>query len=360
MSDKEYLIALSTFNQFGPGRLKLLLGFFKSPNKIWNATKKDLLSIGLKENLVSKFIDHRSQFDLEKYFELLKKESVQAFTFKDEDYPANLKDLTDAPFVLYVKGNLKKADNRSVAIVGTRMPTSYGREIAKKFSIELANYGITVISGLALGIDAEAQRAALGAGGRTISVLASGLDIISPTTNKSLAMDIIKDAGAVISEYPIGHVPQTYDFPIRDRLISGMAKAVIVVEGRMKSGTFYTVQAAAEQGRPVFALPGQITSLASEGPNYLIQNGARLITNIREVLEELDLEFKVDTESVEKVFPSSPIEQKIVDTLNIEELHLDEVARITGIPIGELSARLTIMEMKGLVRNMGGGIYKRI
>jgi DNA processing protein len=240
------------------------------------------------------------------------------------------------------------------------MMTSYGKEVTTRFAGELANFGITVVSGLALGVDAQAQRASLSAGGRTIAVLASGLDIISPFANKTLALEFIKKNGAVVSEYPIGHVPMPFDFPVRDRLISGLAKAVIVVEGRMKSGTFYTVKAALDQGRPVFAVPGPITSSASEGPNYLIQNGAKLTTSIKDVMEELNMQVMVDTEAVEKIMPGDRYEKKILQILEAEPLHLDELVRISGAKTSEVSARLTIMEMKGMVRSLGNGIYKRV
>src|SRR3972149_8916830 len=187
MPDRDYLIALSTFGLFGPMRTKLLLSYFKSAKKIWAASRKELLETGLKEEIVQRFIDHRLSFNIEKYMKNLHREKVSAVTINDNDYPENLKDLDGMPYVLYIKGTLKKSDSRSVAIVGTRMMTSYGREVAQKFAGELATLGITIISGLALGIDAEAQRAAIAAGGRTIAVLASGLDIISPLTNKALA-----------------------------------------------------------------------------------------------------------------------------------------------------------------------------
>jgi DNA processing protein len=361
MTEKEYLIALSTFISIGPMRTKLLLSYFAAAKKIWTATPKELLEVGLGTKLTEKFIAHRERFDIKKYLADLKKESITPVTFFDSGYPENLKDLEDAPFVLYVKGVLKKSDSRAVAIVGTRMMTSYGREVTQRLSSELANYGITVISGLALGVDAESQKAALDSGGRTIAVLASGLDTISPLANKRLALDIIsKDSGAVVSEYPLGHEPFPSDFAVRNRLISGLSKAVIVIEGRMKSGTFYTVNAAANQGRPVFAVPGPITSPASEGPNYLIQNGAKPVTSARDILDELHLQLKVDPEAVEKIMPGSPIESKIIEILDREPLHLDELVRITGVPTSEVSARLTIMEMKGLVKNLGNCIYTKV
>ena len=360
MIEKDYLIALNTFLPFGPARTKLLLTYFKSAKKIWNLSKQELNEVGIGMKLSEKFIDHRDAFDFEDYKARLKKNSVKVVTIFEDDYPENLKDLSDAPFVLYVRGNLKAADKNAIAIVGARMMTSYGREVARKFAGELASLGVTIVSGLALGVDAEAQRAALSVGGRTIAALASGLDIISPYTNRNLALEFIsKDGGAIVSENPLGYEPHAFDFPVRDRLISGLAKAVIVVEGRMKSGTFYTVKAAAEQGRTVFAVPGPITSPTSEAPNYLIQNGCKPVTSVKDVLEDLHMQFKVDTEAVKKVMPGDEFEAKILKILDTEPLHLDELVRITGSKTAEMSARLTIMEMKGMVINLGKGIYKR-
>lgn len=360
MTEKEYLAILSAFTPIGPMRIRLLYSYFKTAKKIWEASKSELLEVGLSENLSTKFIEHKNSFDPQKYFDKLKSFGVSFVTIFEKEYPKNLKEIDDAPYILYVRGNLKSSDSNSVAIVGTRMMTSYGCEIARKFASGLGDIGITVVSGLALGVDAEAQRSALNAGGRTIAVLASGLDIISPITNRQIALEIIaKKSGAVISEYPLGYTPHPYDFPVRDRLVSAMAKAIIVIEGRMKSGTFYTVKAALDQGKTVFAVPGQINSPTSEGPNYLIQNGAKLITSIKDVLDELHLQIRVDSEALEKVMPSGAMEEKIMEILETEPLHLDELVRITGSKTGEVSARLTIMEMKGMVVNLGGSEYRK-
>lgn len=360
MSDKEYLIALSTFTPFGPMRTALLIKYFKTAKKVWGAGQSELTKVGLSEKIVTNFIKHKNDFDSLKYFKKLKDLSINVLTIFDDEYPANLKEISDAPYVLYVRGNLEKQDARSVAIVGTRMMTSYGREVTQRLATELANFGVTVVSGLALGVDAEAQRAALKANGRTIAVLASGLDIISPFANKTLALEFIKDNGALVSEYPLGYSPHPYDFPVRDRLISGMAKAVVVTEGRIKSGTFYTIKAAADQGRPVFAVPGPITSPTSEGPNYLIQNGAKLVTSSKDVMEELNMQTIVDRKKVESIMPSDDFEAKIIDILGLEPLHLDELVRISGRKTSDVSARLTFMEMKGMVRNLGQGMYRRV
>ena len=360
MTEDQYLTAIYSFNYFGPARVNLLLSYFKKAKNIWLATNADLNEINIPEKKIMEFEEYRRKFDIEDYFERLDKLQIKVLTILDKDYPSNLKEISDAPSVLYIRGNLKKSDTNSVAIVGSRMMTSYGREVAGKFAAELANFGITIISGLALGVDAEAQRAALSVGGRTVAVLASGLDIISPLTNKSLALEFMKGNGAIVSEYPLGHEPMPYDFPVRDRLISGLAKAVVVIEGRMRSGTFYTVKAAADQGRPVFAVPGPITSPASEAPNYLIQNGAKLITTAKDVMDELDFQVKVDKEKIERIIPRSVEEESLVELLRSEPLHLDELTRMSGCPTNEISARLTIMEMKGLVKNLGKGIYRKI
>lgn len=335
------------------------MSYFKKAKNIWNAKTSELSDLGLKPDVVKKFTKFKEEFDIPEYFKKLKKLSINVTTILDNDYPQNLKGLSDAPSVLYVRGEFKKSDSQAVAIVGARMMTSYGREIAGKFASGLASFGITVVSGLALGVDAEAQKSALNTGGRTIAVLASGLDIITPITNRALALEFIKSSGAIVSEYPLGHVPMPFDFPVRDRLISGLAKAVIVIEGRMKSGTFYTVKAAADQGRPVFAVPGPINSPASEAPNYLIQNGAKLITKVSDVLEELDMQVRVDREVMEKVMPSSEYEEKLLLFLEREPLHLDELVRISGLETSEISARLTIMEMKGMIKSTGNGIYRK-
>lgn len=284
---------------------------------------------------------------------------ITYLTKYEAGYPENLKAISDAPYILYVRGRLVPRDVNAVAIIGSRSMTSYGKEVVQRFAGEFANLGITVVSGLALGIDAASQQACLDAGGRTIAVLASGLDIITPLTNFRLGMAII-NKGAIVSEYPLGFPPLRTNFAVRNRIISGLSKAVVVIEGRRRSGTFYTVSAAADQGRPVFAVPGQITSPMSEGPHFLIQNGAKIAFSVNDILDELNLQLKVDKEAMDTLMPASKDEVKILDLLENEPLHLDELARISSLEVGVLSARLTIMELKGLVKNLGLGVYKKL
>lgn len=359
MTEDQYLTAICAFNYFGPARTKLLLDYFKSATDIWESKQSELIEIGLSKQKVLEFSEFRKKFDIETYFKKLEKLNIKVTTILDKNYPRNLKDLPGAPIVLYYRGNIKSANLNSIAIVGSRKITSYGREVARKFSSELASFGITIISGLAHGVDTEAHKGALSVKGRTLAVIGNGLDSIYPSENINLAKEIIENEGAVISEFPLGYPALPVNFAIRNRIVSGMSSAVIVVEGAEKSGTLLTAAHAAEQGKTVFAVPGQITSPLSYAPLYLLKNGARIATCTRDILEELDLQVRVDREKVENVMPANESEAKLIGILENEPLHLDELVRISGSKVDEVSARLTIMEMKGMVKNMGKGIYKK-
>lgn len=360
MKERHYLVAVSAFIPFGPKRIELLTGYFGSAKKVWNASSKRLLEVGINEKTVSAFETFRKGFDIKSYLSKLEKFKIDFVVKADKNYPENLKDLDNAPVVLYIRGRLKAGDTNSVAVVGSRKMTSYGREVTEEFSSELANFGVTIISGLARGIDTAAHRAALAAGGRTIAVLGCGLDSVYPPENLGLAKEIIQKDGALLSEYPLGHPALPTNFANRNRIVSGLSKAVLVVEGAQKSGTLLTASSAAEQGRTVFAIPGQITSPLSAAPLFLIKNGAKIATEPSDILEELDIQVKVDREKIEKVMPSTKDESQLLEILANEPLHLDELARISSLDTPNVSARLTIMELKGLVKNIGGGVYRKI
>lgn len=360
MKEKQYLVALYAFTSFGPARTKLLISYFGSSEKVWNADSNRLYEIGLSKKIVENFVIFRKNFDLKRYFNRLKKLKIKYITYNDKNYPENLRGLEDAPLILYVLGDLKSDDINAVAIVGSRKMTSYGREVASKFAYELSGMGISIVSGLAFGVDAAAHIATLEAGGRGVAVLASGLDIVTPASNTELAKRLVKNGGAIVSEYPLGTSPLRTFFPSRNRIISGLSKAVLVVEGARKSGTLLTASAAAEQGRQVFAVPGQITSPMSEASHYLIKNGAKIVTSVDDIVEELDMQFTVDRQKVEKVMPTDKVEINLIEILENEPLHLDDIGRISGLQVNDVSAKLTVMELKGLVRNMGSGIYKKV
>jgi DNA processing protein len=244
-----------------------------------------------------------------------------------------------------------------VAVVGTRRLTAYGRQVTRDIVSGLVRNGVTIISGLARGIDAVAHQAALDAGGRTIAVLCSGLDFIYPAENRSLVKEIISGRGAVISEYGLGVQPEAKNFPPRNRVISGLSLGVIVVEAGKRSGALITANFALEQGRDVFAVPGNINSVASKGPNRLIQDGAKLVTCADDVLDELNLQMVVEQTAVQLLLPETAEEAALLAHLNYNPIHVDELGRATGFPTNLVSSTLTMMELKGMVQQTGGMSY---
>jgi DNA processing protein len=289
VTEKEALISFSTFVPLGPARVSLLISFFGSASKAWRANAVTLRKIGLREEKITGFLAHREKFDPSSYLKALQENNIKAVVKSDKSYPTNLNEIEGAPLVLYFKGDISRLVS-AVAIVGAREMSPYGKEVAQKFARELSNVGITIVSGLARGIDTAAHEAAILANGRTVAVLGCGLDRVYPPENLGLAAKIIKAGGALISEYPLGYPVLKMNFPARNRIISGIAKAVIVVEGSQKSGTLLTASAAAEQGRSVLAVPGQITSPNSAAPLFLLKNGAKIAISSDDVLEELELD----------------------------------------------------------------------
>ena len=282
---------------------------------------------------------------------------VEVLTWESHSYPTYLKEIPTAPPVLYVQGEMKEIDQFAVAIVGTRRLTSYGRQVTRDLVAGLVRNHVTVVSGLARGIDAVAHKTAVELGGRTIAVLGSGLDCVYPTEHRQLAKDIVNGCGAVISEYGFGVQPEAKNFPPRNRIISGLSFGVVVVEAGERSGALITTNFALEQDREVFAVPGNITSPASEGPNKLIQQGAKLVTKVEDILEELNLSRIVEKTAVQLALPETAEEVAIYTNLSTQAVHIDELCRSTGLSTGLVSSTLTLMELKGLVQQMGGMNY---
>jgi DNA processing protein len=253
---------------------------------------------------------------------------------------------------------LTDSDRQALAIVGTRRLTSYGRQMARELAQGLSRTGITVVSGLARGIDTEAHHAALDAGGRTIAVLGSGLDFIYPPENRDLVDRILTSGqGAIISEYPLATKPQGKNFPARNRIISGLSLGSIVVEGAIKSGAMITARYAVEQNREVFAVPGFVNSPASAGPNRLIQEGAKLITCVEDVLEEIQVEQVIHQQAFQMALPASAEEAALLAVLSGEPRHIDELAQLSSLPSRQVSSTLTLLELKGMVQHVGGMKY---
>lgn len=370
LTERDYWLAFSCFPGIGSRRFPILLKFFGGAKKAWQAKTGVWRKLGASGKLVDEFLEFRKNFDPAAAKVNLQKALVSFMTLKDDDYPKLLKEIADPPFVLYFKGNFLTQDNKALAIVGTRKITPYGREVTEKFAAVLALRGFTIVSGLARGVDSVAHRSALANGGRTIAVLGAGLDQIYPPEHKGLAEDICQQ-GALVSEYPLGIPALPTNFPLRNRIISGLSLGVLVTEGESKSGTKITAKYAAEQGREVFAVPGPITSPTSSAPAELIKIGAKLASNIDDILEEiglggLDNKFTMDSQTKDlrlrqkMIQFSSKEEEQIWQLLLTGAKHIDELVRNCGLSTAKVMSLLTLMEVSGKVKGIGNGIYMAI
>lgn len=357
----EYLLALHSVNGLGPIRLKALLDYYHDPKLAWEADPRELLKIGIFQNVVSLLVETRKKLEPEKFAEEAKKSGISWLTIFDEDYPALLKEIYDPPVVLYYKGEILPEDKKAIAIVGTRKMTGYGGLVTEKFTKGFISAGVSVVSGLARGVDSKAHKVAVLGKGRTLAVLGGGLKRIFPPENTSLAEEIASGLGAVVSEFPPDHPSLPGNFPARNRIISGLSQAVLVTEAAEDSGSLITAKLALEQGREVFAVPGPITSELSKGPSFLIKQGARLVTEVEEVLEELGIvQGKVLSSKYQGEGKLTDIEKKILEILENENKHVDEICRELQINAAMVSAGLVKMEIYGLVKNLGGGNYTKI
>jgi len=354
--DLAYWIALSHIREITPRIFEKLLEKLGTAEKIWKTKEKDLEA--LDPNLTPKIIDLRKRIDPKKLLSDLLKKGIKILTIGDKDYPKLLKEIADPPFLLYIKGEIKSQDDFSLAVVGSRRPTSYGREVTESLTRALVFEGFTVVSGMARGIDSVAHKTVLEAGGRTIAVLGSGIDVIYPPENEKLYEEIAQN-GAVVSEFPPGTQPVPYNFPQRNRIIAGLSLGVLVTEAAEKSGALITAGFAGEAGREVFAVPGPIYSKLSAGTSGLIKDGAKLVYKVQDILEELGLEQKVlenlrDT----KVGPDSGEMKMILQLLQDEPKHVDEIIKETRLSASKVSSTLSMMELSGFVKNLGGGVWK--
>ncbi len=343
----------------GAVRLRTLLDTFGDAQQAWTASSQALRQTGLSDKLVENLVRLRADVSLEQVWEDIQAKEINVLTWEDEGYPARLRDVENAPPVLYLRGTITSEDDWAVAIVGTRRATSYGRQVAERIARELARNGVTVVSGMARGIDGVAHRTALDAGGRTLAVLGSGVDRIYPPEHRRLAEDIVSQ-GALISDYPPGTPPEGRNFPPRNRIIAGLSLATVVVEAGKRSGALITSDFALEQGREVFAVPGNVMAPQSRGPNRLIQQGAHPLLDPKEILETLELSLLTEQRQARTVLPSNPSEAQIFDVLGYESLHVDEIQVQTGMPIEEVTATLAMMELKGMVRKVGSMRYMAI
>jgi DNA processing protein len=352
----KYLLALNAHPKIGSQTLKKALVPFANPEELWLASQSDLAK-KLDPKIAGLIFEAREKYSPEEEIAKLQKFDIGYVTYYDREYPPLLKELPDCPMILYVRGEIKALSKKGIGVVGSRKYSNYGKIVASTLSAECTAGGLSIISGLALGIDAFAHEAALQVGGTTVGVLGCGLDKIYPISNYQLGRRVIESSGAIISEFPLGTPPMKQNFPARNRIIAGLSLGVLVIEAAIQSGALITAYQALEYNREVFAIPGNITSESSAGTNKLLKEGARLVTSASDIFENLMLQQKTAREKAREILPATEEEGRIVQVLQKEELSVDDIIKQTGYNVIIVSTTLTMMEMKGFVKNLGGGRY---
>ncbi|HEX8966668.1 MAG TPA: DNA-processing protein DprA [Chloroflexota bacterium] len=357
-------VVLNMAAGIGPVRFQRLLEVCGGARGAWQATDLELAAAGLERRTLESLRHLRQRTSPEAMARHLRRLGIQTMTLLDDEYPDSLRQVADPPPVIFVRGRLLPGDHHAVALVGTRRATTYGRSVAERLARDLAGAGVTVVSGLAKGIDTAAHQAALQAGGRTIAVLGNGLDQVYPPENTALARQVVeRDAGAVVSEFAPGVPPDAVNFPRRNRLISGLSLATVIVEAGERSGALITADFALEQGRDVLVVPGSIFSPLSVGPHQLLKQGATPVTCAEDILETLGvqpLERTANGEALTGNLPGlEPQEASVCEALGNEARHVDELARALRMSAGTVAATLAMLELKGLARQVGSMLYTR-
>ena len=383
ISELKHWVALNRVSRVGRARMALMEGHFGSLADAWRAGAAQLRQAGFNAATARHIAQAKSEIDPDDEMERVVNAGVRALTWHDEDYPPRLKQIYDKPPVLYVKGGLLPKDERAVAVVGTRKPSAYGREAARKLTSEIAASGVTVVSGLARGVDGVAHSAALEAGARTVAVLGSGVDVIYPREHASLA-ERVAENGAVVSEHPVGTRPDAQNFPRRNRIISGMTLGTLVVEAPEGSGALLTARHALEQNREVFAVPGSILAPSSRGANFLIRDSAaKLVTRGEDIMVELNLTVVERQIGLDAAAPKTAASSRVMRSeeprmelaaffsedeaqaavlkyVTFDPIHIDEITRNSALAASTVSGALIMMELRGLVRQVGGMNYVRL
>ncbi|MXY20784.1 MAG: DNA-protecting protein DprA [Dehalococcoidia bacterium] len=360
MSELKYWIAFNRVRRVGRARVAMLEAHFGSLSEAWSASSAQLQQAGLDRRTAATAARSRSRIDPDAEMERVQQAGVTALTWHDDGYPPRLKEIYDKPPVLYVKGEILPEDERSLAVVGTRRPTAYGREVARQVTSDLSQNGLTIVSGLAKGVDGIVHWAALEAGARTIAVMGSGLDVMYPREHGELASQIAEN-GAVVTEFPLGTRPDSQNFPRRNRIISGMSLGTLVAEAPESSGALLTARHALEQDREVFCIPGSILAPNSRGGNRLIRDSAaKLVTCADDIIEELNLttiEYQIELAAF---FPEDEAQAAVLKYVTFDPIHIDEIIRNSSLASSTVSGALTMMELRGLIRQVGGMNYVRL
>jgi DNA processing protein len=358
---KEALLALNMVPNLGPVRLRKLVEALGSPEKLLSARRSDLDRIeGLTQAVVDSVLCWESKIDLSKELARIREFGAQVLTQDDEQYPRLLREIHDPPTVLYVWGKVQARDQHAIGVVGSRRTTHYGLECAKRLSYQVAYSGLTVVSGLARGIDTAAHQGALAAKGRTIAVLGTGLDHLYPAENRALAEKIVS-SGAVVSEFPMDTTPDRQTFPMRNRIISGWSFGLLVVEAGVNSGALISASQAADQGRSLYAVPGPIDRPTSHGTNRLIQQGAKLVLSVDDILEDLQTLFPKTPE----LSPSLPPDLsgdllRVYEAISTTETSIDAIIDRSALPAGAATAALLQLEMRRLVKQLPGKYFVKL
>lgn len=355
-SDLKYWIALSTNLNIGARTFQKLMFGFSSMEEVWHASDKDFERKKINPKIVG-FIKEARKKDPDLELQKIENLGISAITIKDKVYPKILKEIADAPALLYVKGEMLRDNELALAVVGARKFSPYGEQVIGKIIPSLVESGLVIVSGLALGIDSLAHRATVDNKGRTIAVLGNGLDSIYPSVNNHLAHEIVKSGGALISEFPIGTPSYKYNFPFRNRIIAGLSLGTLVVEAAQESGSLITANCALEYNREVFSVPGDINRETSEGPNNLIKMGSKLVTSADDILLELNIDKKSEHIKAKEIIPDSKEEAEILAHLGTDPVHVDKIAHLAKLDIVKVNQTLTLMEMKGRIKNIGGSQY---
>jgi DNA processing protein len=354
-----YYLGFNLVPGVGPARLARLIERCGSVEGAWHADAFDLAAAGLDARSSAALAAAQHRLDLDAELERVQRSGVQLLTLEDAAYPRLLREAPGAPPLIYVRGEVLAADSWAVAVVGTRTPTVYGREATLRLVRELAEAGVTIVSGLALGVDTVAHTAALDAGGRTLAVLGSGVDQPYPERNRRLAERIIEQ-GALIADYPLGMKPIAANFPPRNRIISGLSLGTLVVEAGIRSGALITVNFALEQGREVLAVPGPIFSPQSAGAHQLLRDGATLVTSVTDLLDALQMTTVQVQQEARNELPTDPVEARLLDLLSYTPQHTDDLGRAAHLSAAEVAATLALLELKGFVRQAGPMQYVRV
>lgn len=354
----KYLLALNAHPHIGSQTTKKILAAFDA-ERAWLANEGEVRQ-RLEPKIATLLLEARAQFDPETELDRLLRSNIGHITIYDKDYPPLLKEIYDAPAVLYIRGEIKALQSIGLAIVGSRKHSPYGRGVVRQLARQCVEAGLAVISGLALGIDGEAHRTTLESGGPTIAVLGCGLDQIYPASHLSLANRIIEEGGAIISEFSPGTPALPYNFPQRNRIIAGLSLGTLVIEASENSGSLITAECALEYNREVFAVPGPIDSPYSRGTNLLIQKGAKLTMSVDDIISELPVQLKKSQAKIKEILAESKEESSIWALLIDGEKSIDDIITASGLNIIAVNTALTMMEMKGMIESVGGGRYRKI